>query len=191
LASSDGKGERPGPEEGSPTIGGVPLPSLSLLNEAATDELGAQERRADALDGKAGVLLGFAGVLVGLSLDKLHGVLAHVATGVAAVAGVLAAAAFIPRAYPTLALRHLRDRYLTSEQEFTRLRLLDTRIAMYERNQPRLNRKAQFVRWSTVGLSLAVLLTLVAYILNVNGKEAGSERKPSSITSSSATTVRP
>jgi hypothetical protein len=34
-------------------------------------------------------------------------------------------------------------------------------------------------------------LTLVAYILNVNGKEAGSERKPSSITSSSATTVRP
>ena len=137
------------------------------------------------------MLLGFAGVLVGLSLDKLHGVLGHVATGVAAVAGVLAAAAFIPRAYPTLALRHLRDHYLTSEQEFTRLHLLDTRIAMYERNQPRLNRKAQFVRWSTVGLSLAVLLSLVASIVQVDGKEVGGERKPGSITSTSATTVRP
>ena len=165
MASSDGEGQRPGAEDTAPTIGPVRLPSLSLLNEAATDELGAQERRADALDSKAGVLLGFAGVLVALSLDKLHGTFGHVASGIAALAGLLAAAAFIPRAYPTLALRHLRDRYLTSEEEFTRLRLLDTRIAMYKRNQPRLNRKAQLVKASTMALGLAVLLTLVASIV--------------------------
>ena len=168
----------------------MPLPSLSLLNEAATDELGAQERRADALDAKAGVLLGFAGVLVGLSVDKLQGVLGQVATGVAVLAGLLAAAAFIPRAYPTLALRHLRDRYLTSEEDFTRLRLLDTRIAMYNSTQSRLNRKAQLVKASTVGLSLAVLLTLVASI--VQGKGVADERKQSTTTttpSASSTTV--
>ena len=87
-----------------------------------------------------------------------------VATGTAALAGLLAAGAFIPRSYPTLALRHLRGRYLTSEQEFTRLRLLDTRIGMYERNQPRLAVKAWLVRASTVVLGLAVLLTVVASI---------------------------
>jgi hypothetical protein len=166
----------------------VPLPSLSLLNEAATDELGAQERRADALDAKAGVLLGFAGVLVGLSVDKLQGVLGQVATGVAVLAGLLAAAAFIPRAYPTLALRHLRDRYLTSEEEFTRLRLLDTRIAMYNSTQPRLHRKAQLVKASTIGLSLAVLLTLVASIVQENGKGVGDERKQSTTTTTTTST---
>ena len=72
MASPDGEGQRRGAENRPPTIGAVPLPSLSLLNEAAIDELGAQERRADALDSKAGVLLGFAGVLVGLSVDKLR-----------------------------------------------------------------------------------------------------------------------
>jgi hypothetical protein len=94
MASSDRKGHRPEAQDGPPTIEAVPLPSLSLLNEAATDELGAQERRADALDAKAGVLLGFAGLLVSLSVDKLGGVLGHVATGIAALAGLLAAAAF-------------------------------------------------------------------------------------------------
>jgi hypothetical protein len=174
-----------------PTIGGVPLPSLSLLNEAAVDELGAQERRADALDSKAGVLLGFAGVLVGLSVDKLPGV-GHIATGAAALAGLLAAAAFIPRLYPTLALRHLRNSYLTSEEEFTRLRLLDTRIGMYERNQPRLARKANLVRGSTVVLGLAVLLAVVASIVQVDGKEVPDERgSVTSTSSTSSTAVRP
>jgi hypothetical protein len=120
-----------------PTISAVPaLPSLSVLNEEAGAEIAAQERRADALDSKAGVVLGFAGVLVGLSIDKLDGGWGHVATGVAGVAA-LVAAAVVPRSYPTLALRHLRERYLMAEEEFTRRRLLDTRIAMYERSQQR------------------------------------------------------
>ena len=118
------------------TIGAVSAwPSLSILAEEARAEIAAQERRAEALDSKAGVLLGFAGVLVGLTVDKLHGVLGHIATAVAGVAAVLAAAAVVPRSYPTLSLRRLRERYLMAEEEFTRQRLLDTRIAHELRNE--------------------------------------------------------
>jgi hypothetical protein len=189
MAGSDGKGQRPGAQDGPPTIEAAPLRPLSLLNEVAIDELGAQERRADALDSKAGVLLGFAGVLVGLSVDKLQGGLGYVATGAAAMAGLLASAAFIPRSYPTLALRRLRDSYLTAQEEFTRLRLLDTRIGMYQRNQPRLAWKAQLVRASTVVLGAAVLLTVVASIVQVDGKEVGGERKQGTTTSTSTSST--
>jgi hypothetical protein len=100
---------------------------------------------------KGGVLLGFAGVLVGLSIDKLPGVLGQVATGVAGVTAMVAAA-IVPRSYQTLSLRRLRDRYLTSEEEFTRLRVLDMRIAMYDRTQQPLAVKALLVRLAAVGL---------------------------------------
>jgi hypothetical protein len=141
------------------------LPSLPVLNEEAAAEIAAQERRADALDSKGGVLLGFAGVLVGLSIDKLQGALGQVATGVAGVTAMVAAAAIVPRAYPTLSLRRLRDRYLTSEEEFTRLRVLDTRIAMYDRTQQTLAVKALLVRLAALGLAAAVVLTVVASIV--------------------------
>jgi hypothetical protein len=111
------------------------LPSLSLLSDEVASELTAQERRGDALDTKAGVLLGFAGVLVGLTVDQLHGFVAHSGTVLAGVAALLAAVAFVPRSYPTLALRRLRETYLTADAEFTRRRVMDTRIAMYERTQ--------------------------------------------------------
>jgi hypothetical protein len=141
------------------------LPSLPVLNEEAAAEIAAQERRADALDSKGGVLLGFSGVLVGLSIDKLQGVLGHVATGVAGLTAMVAAGAIVPRSYPTLSLRRLRDRYLTSEEEFTRLRVLDTRIAMYDRTQRTLAVKALLVRLAAVGLAAAIVLTVVASIV--------------------------
>ena len=103
--------------------------SLELLAETVADELAAQERRGDALDSKAGVLLGFASVLVGLTSTNLHGSLAKLGLGFAAVAAICAVFAFVPRSYPTLKLRPLRRRYFAAEEEFTRLRLLDTRIA--------------------------------------------------------------
>jgi hypothetical protein len=106
------------------------LLSLDLLCETAAEELGALERRADALDSKAGVLLGFSGVLVALSAGKLEGWFAHSSATVAGVAALFAGVAFVPREFPLIALLPLRDKYLTSEVEFTRLRLLDTRIAM-------------------------------------------------------------
>lgn len=142
------------------------LPSLRLLGDEAAAELASQERRADSLDSKAGVLLGFAGLLVTLSVSSLHGVLAHVGAGFAGAAALFAGTAFVPRSYPTLALRRLRDSYITAEDEFTRLRLLDTRIAMYERTQKLLTLKAALITGATGSLGIAVILTVIAGTLS-------------------------
>src|SRR5688500_4441275 len=106
-------------------------PSLGLLHVEVTAELGAQERHATAMDTKAGVLLGFSGVLVGLSVANLNGWLSNVAMAAAGVAAFLAGWAYIPRSFPTLRPTSLRERYLMAQEEFTRLKLLDTRIAIY------------------------------------------------------------
>lgn len=104
------------------------LPSLGLLGEEASAEVAAHERRYDALDTKAGVLLGFSGVIVALTAGNLNGALAQIGTAFAGMAAILAGVAFVPRRFPTIALLTLRDKYLTADEEFTRLRLLDTRI---------------------------------------------------------------
>ena len=106
------------------------LPSLDLLDSESIRQLEVQERRSDSLDSKAGVVLGFAGVLVPLSIATLHSNVAHLGTGFAALAALLASVGFFPRNSPALNLRHLRDTYLTAEDGFTRLRVLDTCIAM-------------------------------------------------------------
>ena len=125
------------------------LPSLQLLSETVEAELGVQERRGDALDSKAGVLLGFAGVLVALTVANLDGTWAT--TG-AACAG---AAALCP-------LRPLRRRYLTADEEFTRLSLLDTRIAMHHETLAHLRIKAYLVTGASLLLGAAVVLTVLA-----------------------------
>lgn len=141
------------------------LPSLDLLDSESIRQLEVQERRSDALDSKAGVVLGFAGVLVPLSVANLHSNTAHVGTGFAALAALLAAAGFFPRNSPALNLRHLRETYLTAEEGFTRLRVLDTRIAMYERTSRRLEVKAVAVSSAVAALGIAVIVTVVAGIL--------------------------
>lgn len=139
------------------------LPSLPLLSEETKRELDVQERRGDALDSKAGIVIGFAGVLVPLSLANLHGLLAHIGAGLAGVAALASALAFIPRSTPGLSLRALRP-YLTADAAFTELRLLDTRIAMYERTSRILNTKAWLVTAAVTALGAAVILTVVAGI---------------------------
>jgi hypothetical protein len=141
------------------------LPSLDLLDSESIRQLEVQERRSDSLDSKAGVVLGFAGVLVPLSIANLHSNVAHVGTGFAALAALLASVGFFPRNSPALNLRHLRDTYLTAEEGFTRLRVLDTRIAMYERTNRRLQVKATAVSSSMAALAVAVIVTVVAGIL--------------------------
>lgn len=151
------------------------LPSLNLLSEETSAELAAHERRFDALDSKAGVLLGFSGVIVALTAVNLAGTLAHVGAAFAGIAAILSGAAFVPRRFPTLELFALRNAYLTAEEDFTRLRLLDTRIAMYRQVQQRLKWKARFVTISALALGLAVVLTVAASILVEKG--ASHERE--------------
>jgi hypothetical protein len=142
------------------------MPSLPVLAEVTVRELETQERRSDALDSKAGVVVGFAGVLVPLSLANLHGNLAHVGAGFAGLAALLASGGFVPRNTPALALRQLRETYITAEETFTRLRILDTQIAMYDRSNLRLALKARLIIGSVLALAVAVILTVIAGILS-------------------------
>jgi drug/metabolite transporter (DMT)-like permease len=146
------------------------LPSLDLLSDAATEELAAYERRADALDSKAGVLLGFAGVVVAVSAANLDGWLAHASAIAAGVAALVAGFAFVPREFPTIALLPLRDKYLTSAGEFTQLRLLDTRIAMVSRVQATVRSKARSVTLASIALAIAVALGVLASIVDGGGE---------------------
>ncbi|MBA3430634.1 MAG: hypothetical protein H0U16_04025 [Actinobacteria bacterium] len=71
---------------------------------------------------------GFAGVLVAIA-DGLEPL--AIAGRVAAVgAALLSLWAFLPREYPVLDTRKLRDRYLRADPGFTRPHLLDTQIRM-------------------------------------------------------------
>jgi uncharacterized membrane protein len=156
------------------------LPSLELLAGTVEAELAAQERPGDALDSKAGVLLGFAGVLVGLTVTRLEGDLATVGAACAGVAAVLAGVAFVPRSFPTLKLRPLRRRYRTADEEFTRLRLLDTRIAMQHETLRHLRVKAYLVTVASIALGAAVFLTVLAGTLGGHEQErSGDNTSPS------------
>lgn len=83
----------------------------------------------------------------------------------AGVAALLSAVAFVPRSYPTLALRRLRETYLTADAEFTRRRVMDTRIAMYERTQGLLAVKARLVTAAAATLCVAVIVTVIGSIV--------------------------
>lgn len=146
-------------------LGFWPMPgqsSLDLLSEEAAAALAAHERRYDALDTKAGVLLGFSGVIVTLAAANLHGIFADFGSACAGLAAIVAGAAFVPRRFPALALLKLRDTYLMAEEDFTRLKLLDTRIAMYRQVQQGLKWKARLVTVAALALGLAVLLIVIA-----------------------------
>jgi hypothetical protein len=141
------------------------MPSLSILGEEITAALAAQERHGDALDSKAGILLGFAGVLVGLSVANLRGNVAHAGAASAAAAALCAGAAFVPRTFPALAPLRLRNSYLTAQEEFTRLRLLDTRIVLYQETESVLRKKAALVTAAAVLLGIGVILMVIGSML--------------------------
>jgi len=139
-------------------------PSLDLVSEEVERQMDAQERRGSALDSKAGVLLGFTGILVGLTAT-LSGSISHVALGFSALAAILAGSAFLPRSFPTMSVLRLREQYLTSRPEFTKLTILDTQIAMHVHSKKLLNQKSRLVAAATAALGIAVILTVVGAIV--------------------------
>jgi hypothetical protein len=75
--------------------------------------------------------------------------------------GLFALWSFWPRRYWATNLRALREFYLGAEQQFAKLKLLDTQIEMVETLRGTLHSKAQRVKGSMVTLALAVLLTAI------------------------------
>jgi len=72
----------------------------------------------ESLDSKAGVVLGFAGILVGLGATAQPAIsgrgVFQVGLGFAVLAAMVAALSFLPRRYPVLTVRRLRDSNLTA-----------------------------------------------------------------------------
>jgi hypothetical protein len=128
---------------------------------------------AESLDTKAGVVLGFAGVLVGLGATAQETVSSvavfQVGLGVAVASGLLAVAAYLPRKFPVIETRELREKYLTAPEEVTRLFLLDTQIEMMKEAGALIRRKGQRLRLALASLAGAAALVVAGTLEGTGG----------------------
>lgn len=130
--------------------------SLDVLARELGGQRALQIHHFESLDNKAGVVLGFSGLIVAVGRG---GSGFATASHILAVVGVMASLwTFMPREYPVLDMRRLRDRYLAADPEFTRLHVLDTQIEMEERTSRLLQRKSFRLKLSVIFLATAVLL---------------------------------
>jgi len=141
------------------------LPSLEVLSDKVWDTREEQLRHFESLDTKAGVVLGAAAAVVALSasppvLPKLAGLIMALASA------LLGIAAIFPRDFPVLKVKTLRDRYITSEPEFTKLHLLDTSVVMCEVAADLIKQKSFRVKLSAYALGLSVMLLFIGLIID-------------------------
>jgi hypothetical protein len=141
------------------------LPSLDLLLDQVARERETMNSHAESLDTKAGVVLGFSGVVVGLGATAqqvdANTVLFQCGLGVAVLAALFAAIAFLPRRYPVLEVERLRESNLTASADETRLELLDTQIEMVREAAALVKEKGRRVRVAVVCLAVAAALVVV------------------------------
>jgi cytochrome c biogenesis protein CcdA len=142
------------------------MPSLKILLDQVASERATVSARADSLDTRAGVVLGFAGVLVGLgatasSMAIFTNGYFQAGLGVAVVAALSAAFAFVPRNSPVLDMRPARDRYLTADESVTELILLDTQIEVIKTAAELVKQKGRRLQVSVVCLAIAAILVVV------------------------------
>jgi hypothetical protein len=129
------------------------LPSLDLVLEEARSERQAQLVHFEALDAKAGVVLGFAGALVALAPDRAE-LLIVAGRFFAVISGIAALGSFWPRAFWLTDLRSLRDKYLTAEEAFTKLNLVDATVAEAAQVRDVLIRKSRLLKGAMVALAV-------------------------------------
>jgi hypothetical protein len=123
-----------------------------------------QDRRGDAIDTKAGLILGFSGVLAGIQVHA-GGSAQPPVVSLDGLTAVIALIAVLPRPFPGLAPRRIRDyAHWTADQAI--LQLLDTRIEIFERTRQRLNRKADVLMAASISLAAAVVATVVTSALS-------------------------
>ncbi len=137
------------------------LPSLKLVLEETRAERRAQLVHFEALDAKAGVILGFSGALVALTPDR-HGSLFSVGRFLAVASGVAALGSFWPRRFSLTDLRSLRDKYVSAEEVFTMLKLVDTTVAESMKARTVLITKSLLLKTAMGALALAVVSLAIA-----------------------------
>jgi hypothetical protein len=133
--------------------------SLDVIAKVVESEQDTELRHFDALDTKAGIALGFAGVLVALAAGESALIL--IGRLLAGASALLALVAFWPRGYWATNVRRLREKYLSSEEDFTRVHLLDTQIGMVETLRAVLMRKARFLKGALGALAGAAIVLAV------------------------------
>lgn len=137
------------------------LPSLEIVLDEARSERRSQLVHFEALDAKAGVILGFSGALVALTPDR-HGWLFSLGRFLAVTSGVTALASFWPRRFSLTDLRSLRYKYLSAEEVFTKLKLVDTTVAESMKARDVLIRKSLLLKTAMGALALAVISLAIA-----------------------------
>jgi hypothetical protein len=71
-----------------------------------------------------------------------------------------------PRVSAGLRPREVRDKYLGADPEFTKVKLLDTQIWLYEQDEKRLAKKVRRIRLAILFLAVAILFSLVGSIVH-------------------------
>lgn len=140
------------------------LPSLDVVEAALAREEDSYRQRAQSIDTRLGLLLGAAGVLVAFvggrsSIAGLVGQVVALAAGGAAVLGLW------PRVDKGIAPRKLRDRYLAADPTLTRMRLLNTRLELHEKDEVGLMTKARRLRAAALLLLSAATTIVVGSIV--------------------------
>lgn len=160
-----------------------PPETVAALLEVAKWERDAQQSRADALDGKAGVAVGFAGALVALSAGPPSNAWIVAGRVVAVASVVIALGAFVPFAYkePALRLPALVDRYQGLMVDAANRRLLDLLTGVVDQARRRLRRKAWALNIAAIAFGIAVVLLLVGTV------PATTERTPDARPEATAT----
>ena len=132
------------------------MDSLDRLLAVVENERAQQINHFDAIDAKAGVILGFAGALVALVPDVALFFLIPGAV-LAGSAALAALSCFYPQGIAArIQPRQLRDKYLTADERFTALTLLDTQVFMIEQSGRILQGKTRRLQAAMALLAAAV-----------------------------------
>lgn len=151
-------------------------PSLGVIYQEVKDAIRAQLDQVDKLDAKVGLLLAAAGV--SLAVISSNGVLPPEGkrlTSVFLVAGVIGIVLSLLLGVIALWVRTfdvppcprgLRENYLQSPENMTRLSLVDTWVDSYEKNNKKIRWKVHWTKTSAVLLAVGLASTACAFIYN-------------------------
>ena len=144
-------------------------PSVEIIFKTVDKELRELTNHVESLDTKASVILGFAGVMAGLAishgqLSTHYGAVIYIGLSVDVVAGFMAMFTFLPRKWPVLQAKNLRDKYLMSPAEDTQLIILDSMISRVDEISRLLVKKGWLIKVALAALMLAIVLISISSV---------------------------
>ncbi|MCL4448099.1 MAG: hypothetical protein M1483_00280 [Actinobacteria bacterium] len=147
----------------------VTPPSLEIVFNAVDKELEGLTNHVESLDTKAGVILGFAGVVAGLAvshgqLTVHYGLAIKIGLIIDVLAGILAMLTFLPRKWPVLQARNLRNKYLMSPAEETQLILLDSMVSRVNEISWLVVKKGWLIKFALASLAVAIALIAISSV---------------------------